>query len=134
MAAVERRLPGRAVVLSRDASLRERVRKLLTAHGFDAHEQQVLDAGFWLDNLLRSIESASLVVADLSGDSPNVWYELGFAHALRKPTILLVNRDAATRIPTDLEGQMFLPYRTADETGLEEALNGALQRYGAGRL
>jgi nucleoside 2-deoxyribosyltransferase len=106
------------------------VRSVLSANGFDTHEQQVLHAGFWLDNLLRSIESASLVIADLSEDSPNVWYELGFAHALRKPTILLVNRDAKFKIPTDLEGQLFLPYRADDALALEEALTGALQRYG----
>jgi len=99
----------------------------LSAHGFDTDEQQVLLSGFWLENLLRSIESASLVIADLSEDSPNVWYELGFAHALRKPTILLVNRDAKLNIPTDLEGQLFLPYSVSDMPHLEKALAGALR-------
>ena len=39
--------------------------------------------------ILQAIGDADLIVADLSEHNPNVMYELGFAHALGKPTILL---------------------------------------------
>jgi tetratricopeptide (TPR) repeat protein len=39
--------------------------------------------------VLDAIRSADLVVAELTGSNPNVMYELGFAHALNKPAIIL---------------------------------------------
>lgn len=38
------------------------------------------------------IEKADLVIADISGRRPNVMYELGFAHALRKPVLRIVEK------------------------------------------
>ena len=40
-------------------------------------------------------------------DNPNVFYELGYAHALQKPTILLADIDKRDRLPFDISG-----YRT----------------------
>jgi hypothetical protein len=34
-------------------------------------------------------KSAKLILADLTGKNPNVFYELGLAHALAKPAILI---------------------------------------------
>ena len=42
------------------------------------------------ENVLRSIERADLIIADLTGRNPNVMYELGFAHALRKPVLFIL--------------------------------------------
>lgn len=39
--------------------------------------------------VLAAIRSADLIVAELTGSNPNVMYELGFAHALDKATIIL---------------------------------------------
>jgi len=41
------------------------------------------------NEVMGAIKGADLIIADLSGHNPNVLYELGFAHALRKPTVLL---------------------------------------------
>jgi tetratricopeptide (TPR) repeat protein len=41
------------------------------------------------DQLIRGIEDADVIIADLTGSNANVMYELGYAHALDKPTILL---------------------------------------------
>jgi len=40
-----------------------------------------------LDTIYREIRLADVVVADLSGANPNVTYELGLAHAQKKPSI-----------------------------------------------
>ena len=42
-----------------------------------------------LEDLYKAIEESDLVVADLSHRNPNVMYELGYAHAVRKPVILI---------------------------------------------
>jgi tetratricopeptide (TPR) repeat protein len=37
----------------------------------------------------ESIKSADLIIADITGNNPNVMYELGYAHALEKTVVLL---------------------------------------------
>lgn len=44
------------------------------------------------DQILAEIRECDAVVADLTGNNPNVMYELGWAHALEKPVIIL-NQD-----------------------------------------
>jgi nucleoside 2-deoxyribosyltransferase len=45
-------------------------------------------AGRITARLVQEIESASLCIADLTGSKPNIMWEVGYAMALRKPTIL----------------------------------------------
>ena len=41
------------------------------------------------EQIMESIRDADLLIADLSGNNPNVMYELGYGHALCKPTIII---------------------------------------------
>jgi hypothetical protein len=50
----------------------------------------------------RDLDAAPLVIADLTADNPNVYYELGYRHALKRPFIHLVRADNA-RLPFDLQ-------------------------------
>lgn len=52
--------------------------------------------------IIRRIYAADLVIAVLSGRNPNVFYELGIRHALRRGTIMLVSDRA--EYPFDLKG------------------------------
>lgn len=54
-----------------------------------------------LDRIYNQIVKADVIVADMTGRNPNVFYEVGFAHALGKRTILLTQR--ADDIPFDLK-------------------------------
>ena len=58
--------------------------------------------------IIKSISEANLVVADLTESNPNVYYELGVAHALGIPTIQIV-RDLA-EVPFDLKGHYIETY------------------------
>jgi hypothetical protein len=51
--------------------------------------------------VIIAIKQADLVVADLHGENPNAYYELGIAHALTKRTIHLIAKGA--RLPFDLQ-------------------------------
>lgn len=42
-----------------------------------------------VDDIKRWLANADLVIADLTGKNPNVYYEVGFAHALGKKVILI---------------------------------------------
>jgi len=54
-----------------------------------------------LDRIYNQIAKADCIIADMTGRNPNVFYEVGYAHALGKPTILLTQR--ADDIPFDLK-------------------------------
>ena len=71
------------------------IKPVLTDAGFavdradDIESQQNI-----LRDIIEKIDQSNLVIADLTGDNPNVFYELGLAHALRKPVILITQRVA----------------------------------------
>jgi hypothetical protein len=50
--------------------------------------------------ILQEIATADLVIADLSGHNPNVFYELALRHALNRPVIQMIAR--GERIPFDV--------------------------------
>ena len=65
-----------------------------------------------VENIWRSIRGARLVVAELSGRNPNVMYEIGLAHAIGKPIILVTrNQDD---VPVDLRSVRYIYYDLND--------------------
>ncbi|HYW54662.1 MAG TPA: hypothetical protein VE826_11870 [Dongiaceae bacterium] len=50
-----------------------------------------------IEMIQKLITESDYVIADLSDDNPNVYYEAGFAHALRKPTILCARKGVQLR-------------------------------------
>lgn len=54
-----------------------------------------------LQRIYNQISKADFIVADMTGRNPNVFYEVGYAHALGKRTILLTK--SAADIPFDLK-------------------------------
>ena len=61
-----------------------------------------------LDDVLSLIWRARVVIADLSGKNPNVFYEVGIAHTLGRDTILVAQ--SMDDIPFDLQGIRALKY------------------------
>lgn len=67
-----------------------------------------------LDKIRQQIAEAKVIVADITGRNPNVFYELGLAHALEKP-VVLITQDKAEDIPTDIRHLEFIRYDLSDE-------------------
>jgi hypothetical protein len=65
--------------------------------------------GLIIEDITRSIREASVVIADVTPNNPNVFYEVGFAHGIGKPTILLSDRKRET-LPFDISGFRTLFY------------------------
>ena len=65
---------------------------------------------------------ADLIVADLTGQNANVFYEMGFAHALNKDTILLTQ--TIGDVPFDLRQRRLVEY-APDKAG-QRALRRAI--------
>jgi hypothetical protein len=53
-----------------------------------------------LERIYAQIESADIVIAEMTGRNPNVFYEAGYAHGLGRPVVLLTQ--SADDIPFDL--------------------------------
>ena len=65
------------------------------------------------EDIIRLIKTSTLVVADLTGERPNCYYEVGFAHALGRPVILSIkNRE---KIHFDLVTHQFLIWNNLRE-------------------
>ena len=78
--------------------------------------------GIIITDIERHIETADVIVADITPVNANVYWEVGYARALRKPTILLAER--GTPLPFDVSAFRVLLYE--DSIGgkgrLEEGL------------
>lgn len=75
--------------------------------GFAAHRAyDVFRPGVILQDIIRSIVSSDVVIAEVTPANPNVFYELGYAHAIDKPTILLAEHqtDPSKHLPFDISG------------------------------
>jgi hypothetical protein len=70
-------------------------------------DEQLFD-GTILDRIYNQIAHADLIVADMTGRNPNVFYEAGYAHALGKRVILLT-QDSGD-IPFDLKHYTHIVY------------------------
>ncbi len=88
-----------------------------------------------LDDIWQAIHGADFVIADITERNPNVLYELGLAHALAKP-VLIISRNAKD-IPIDLSTRRVILYgQTGPDWGEElkqkasRAINDILRTYG----
>jgi len=63
---------------------------------------QISEPGMITSQVIQHVVEDPLVVADLTGRNPNVFYELAIRHALRRPLIQLIQRGQA--LPFDIAG------------------------------
>lgn len=64
-----------------------------------------------LQDIIRSLEEARVVIAEITPANKNVFYELGYAHALKKEaTILLVGKESVGELPFDIKGYRCILY------------------------
>lgn len=70
-------------------------------------DDQFYDEGM-LDRIHRQIEIADIIIADLTEKNPNVFYELGYAHANQKLCLNITKE--AENIPFDLKHKPHIVY------------------------
>jgi nucleoside 2-deoxyribosyltransferase len=85
-----------------------------------------ISTGLIINKIRANIEEADVVIANCSGGNPNVFYELGVAHALGKQ-VLLIHDSEEEMIPTDIQGYERLPYGFDDDCVFCEKVKRALQ-------
>ena len=95
--------------------------------GFTAFRaDDVFRPGVILQDIIRGIIESDVIVADITPLNANVFYELGYAHALQKPTIFLANRQIE-KLPFDISGYRVIFYD--DTIGGKRGIEGLLERY-----
>lgn len=77
-----------------------------------------------MDIVYERIARAELIIADLTDRNPNVFYELGYAHAMNKPAILIAQREED--VPFDVRHKKYVQY---DRANLPETLAKRLSDY-----
>jgi hypothetical protein len=87
-------------------------------------DEQVFHSEKILERIYNQIEIADFIIADMTGRNPNVFYEVGYAHAKGKTCILLTS--SADDIPFDLKHHRHIVYGNSITT-LKSALASDLQ-------
>lgn len=80
--------------------------------------------GDLLRNIVENIITSEIIIANLDGKNPNVFYELGIAHTLGKKTIL-ISSYRPEEMPFNIKNKYIIFYRTMSELNekLIDALN-----------
>lgn len=86
--------------------------------------------GIIISDINKAIIEAKVIIADISSDNPNVFYEVGYAHAFYKPTILIAEK--GRELPFDVSPFRVLFYENTIigkrklEEGLSQHINAIL--------
>lgn len=89
------------------------------------HVGEVPGPGLILHDLTQGLVDAQIVIAEITPVNQNVFYELGFAHALKKPTILLAEK--GKQLPFDVSGYRCLFYENS--IGGKKAVEDGLRKH-----
>jgi hypothetical protein len=77
--------------------------------GFDVLRiDETVGPGLIFEDIKREIGEAKVVIAEITAPNQNVFYEVGYAHALNKPTILLAQR--GRELPFDIRSYRVIFY------------------------
>ncbi len=75
-------------------------------------DNEIFGTGKIIEQIWAGINGAKVLIADLTGRNPNVFYELGLAHALEKPVVLICANE--TDVPFDLKHIRVIYYDHTD--------------------
>lgn len=77
------------------------ITRICHEHGIaPVRADEVYGPGIIVADVARQIVESKLIIAEISPANPNVYYEIGYAHALGKPTILVAEK--GTELPFDV--------------------------------
>ncbi len=106
-------------------------------HEFDIEvvkADDVYGPGIIIADIEKQIIESNFVICEITPANPNVYYELGFAHANRKPTILIADKNSVGDLPFDISPFRVLLYensiagKSRIENGLRKHLRAVLSK------
>lgn len=92
-----------------DSIYRDHAIKALKEEGFSIERaDEIFGTQPIIEDIWEGINSASIIVADVTGRNPNVMYEIGMAHTVGKPVVIIAqNMDD---VPFDLKQYRCITY------------------------
>lgn len=75
--------------------------------------------GSIIKGIVKDLVTADLVIADLTGMNPNVMYELGIRHSLKRGTIMLTQ--SFEEFPSDLRDYLTVEYKFSNKSTEDKA-------------
>jgi hypothetical protein len=112
-----------------NALYREVIKPTCESFGYETvRGDDVYKNGLIVTDITENIRAASVIVADVTPDNANVFYEVGYAHAIMKPTILLAER--GRDLPFDISAfrTVFYENTIGGKTLVEERLKKHLEQ------
>lgn len=84
--------------------------------GYECYRSDTpFNPGKVLQQIIKMMFDAQLIVAVLDGKNPNVFYEIGIAHSIGKTVILIANMSRIDEIPFDLRSDRLLLYSNPND-------------------
>ncbi len=100
--------------------LRFLIEPLVTPYGYKAvRADHISESGLITTQVMQHLLNDPLVIADLAGHNPNVFYELALRHAVHKPVIQLAA--AGEKLPFDVVALRTVFIDTTDMASVEDA-------------
>lgn len=80
--------------------------------GFKAiRVDECFNSSMVISDIVNLIAESKVIIAEITPQNPNVYYEVGYAHALNKPTILLA--ETTEKLPFDISPFRVLVYENS---------------------
>lgn len=94
------------------------IRDTLLKAGFEVFRGDESKRTDVFSHIIQSMLKSRVIIANINGRNPNVMYELGIAHMMDKPVILIAEmQDNLDSIPFDLRTKNILLYKEIQELG-----------------
>jgi hypothetical protein len=87
------------------------IRSIIESLGFQCLRADNLNGPIIIEDIWTKINQAGFIIADVTGKNPNVMYEVGIAHTVGRPTILLTQE--IKEIPFDFTHLRHIEYKNS---------------------
>jgi len=139
---VDRETPKAFVVMQFSEPYNELYQDVIrpVCEGFDVEVEradETVGPGFIVQDVVNKIQTATFIIADITPPNPNVFFEVGYAYAVGRPTILVAEGQA--QLPFDVSGFRTLFYentiagKSKIEDGLRRYVEAILRPHGIPR-
>lgn len=77
-----------------------------------------------IESIEAGIRKAEVCLADITNDNPNVWYELGYAFASKRPVVMVCSEErSGGKFPFDIQHRSIVIYKTDSPSDFSELSN-----------
>jgi len=63
-----------------------------------------------VEDIIKEIKKDNIIIVDISNKNPNVFYELGISHAIKRKKTIIITRDEFNSIPFDIKHLRIIQY------------------------